>query len=398
MQPNRATTQAKRSKRPLLAAITLASLATLIASALPAKTLPAKTPTPQKLPAPPATGEMGFVLTSFVPAVHQGQEDCPDGAAGTVRENFLATQTPEERARLSLKANEPELTKLWKATAFGPDNTNICTNPEAFERPNQKTVQGKLAYGLNLDNDTTGHPSSGCAHANFTGTDGATGVDNQAYRALGCTRNWRGVDGIGGDIRGFNNFLATGEHTMVLLLRGVDSLKDDADVTVILASTDDRPVLDSKRQFITGSSFTMNQPAFRNVLKGQIHNGVLTTQPTDAKLNRRLGHGGVRGARSFYDLRQARLQLTLQPDGTIKGLLGAYQTPRNMIESTLVGGQGAATVAGIDCAAEYRTLQRLSDGLKNPKTGQCEGVSSAYEVAAVPAFVNDPQPTAAAKS
>jgi hypothetical protein len=337
-----------------------------------------------QFPAPPANGEMGFVLTAFVPAVHQGKEDCPDGLAGTVRENFLEALPPAERTRLLLKQNEPELTARWKASALGPNNTNICANPEAFERPNQRTVKGKVSEGFDMDK---GQPA--CTHEEFTASDGTTGIDNQAYRALGCSPNWRGVDGMGGDIKGFNNFLATGEHTMVVLLRGVDSLKDDPKVEVIFASTDDRPALDSKRNFISGSSFTVSKARWRNVLQGSIHNGVLTTSPVDMKLNRRLGHGGMRGQTSEYDLHQARIRIAIQPDGSFKGFLGAYQLPRNIIASTLLGGIGAATVAGIDCATEYQTLVRMADGLKDPQTGQCTGLSIAYEIAAVPAFVND---------
>jgi hypothetical protein len=379
---NVATSQPKAR---LLGATALIALGALAAALLPGGTPRAVAET--QWPQVPADGEMGFVLTSFYPAVHQDKEDCPDGLSGTLRENFLDTVSPAEKARLLLKENEPELTSLWKATAIGPNLTNICTNAELFDRSREKLVKGTVAYGLDMDGSAAS--GSTCAHDEFVAEDGTTGIDNQAYRALGCSRNWRGVDGMAGDIKGFNNFLATGEHTMVIRLRGVDSLKDDAEIEVLMASTDDRPVLDSKRNFITGTSFTVNQPQWRNVTKGMIHDGVLTTLPQDMKLNRRLGHGGVRGQTSQYDLRQARLRLTFQPDGSVKGLLGAYVPPRNLIESTLVGGVGAATVAGIDCASEYHTLARLADGVKDPATGKCTAVSAAYDVAAVSAFVND---------
>ena len=53
-------------------------------------------------------------------------------------------------------------------------------------------------------------------------------------------------------------------------------------------------------------------------------------------------------------------------------------------------------VAGIDCAGEYNTLKKLADGMRDPKTGQCTAISSALELKAVPAFVNDvPQPAEA---
>ena len=341
----------------------------------------------------PAKGEMGFVFNAFAPAVHQGKDDCPEGLAGTVRENYLQSLPVTERNLLLLKENEPELTRRWKASVAGPDNTNICSNPELFDRPMQKTVQGKVAPGLNLDGDGSGS----CPHDDFTGVDGAAGVDNQAYRAMGCTRNYRGVDGTAGDIvKGFNDLLATGEHSVVLLLRGVDDLTNDDDVEVIIGSTDDRPILDSRRHFITGASFTFSDrnPAWRNVLRGRIVNGELTTDPADIRLKRPWGQGGVRGARAEWDLRRARLKLQFQPDGSVKGLLGAYQTPRNVILSTILGGLGAGETAGIDCAAQFATMARLADGLRDPKTGQCTAVSMALEVSAVPAFVIDRQPTA----
>ena len=365
----------------------------MLAAALGVVTLTGATTTETR----PAKGEMGFVFTAFAPAVYQGKDDCPEGLAGTVKENYLRSLAGAERDRLLLKANEPELTKRWKASVVGPNNTNICSNPELFDRPMQKTLQGKVAPGLNLDGDGAGS----CVHDNFTGVDGATGVDNQVYRAMGCSRNYRGVDGQAGDaVRGFNALLATGEHSVVLLLRGVDSVTDDDDVEVIIGSTDDRPVLDSQRHFITGASFSFSDrnPAWRNVLHGRIVKGELTTDPADIRLKRPWGQGGVRGARSEWDLRRARLKLQFQPDGSVKGLLGAYQTPRNVILSTILGGLGAGETAGIDCAAEFATMTKLADGLRDPKTGQCTAVSMALQVAAVPAFIIDRQPNSSVAS
>ncbi len=341
-----------------------------------------------QFPAPPANGEMGFVVVAFSPAVNQGKDDCPLGQAGTVRENYLQSLPAPERERLLRKANEPELTERWKAYATGPNLTNICSNPELFDRPMQKILQGTVAPGLDLDG---GKKSDTCQHENFTGLDGTSGVDNQTYRALGCTRNWRGIDGKAGDIVwGYNNALATGEHTQVLLLRGVQNLKDDDSVEVIWSNSDDRPVLDTKRKFITGASFTISEnPRWRNALKGHIHNGVLTTEPQDIHLTHRLGHGGIRGQRSEWDLKRGRLRLTFQADGSLDGLAGAYIPPRMMIDSAILGGIGAATVAGIDCAAEITTLNRLADGIKDPKTGKCTAASAAMTVTAVSAFVND---------
>jgi hypothetical protein len=150
-------------------------------------------------------------------------------------------------------------------------------------------------------------------------------------------------------------------------------------------------VLDSQRNFIAGVSFGFSErnPAWRTVLHGRIVGGELTTDARDVRLKAPWGQGGARGARNEYDLRQARLKFRFQPDGTIRGLMGAYQPIRNVIASATLGGFGAAETAGIDCATQYATMKRLADGLRDPKTGQCGGISVALTVAAVPAFVND---------
>lgn len=64
-----------------------------------------------------------------------------------------------------------------------------------------------------------------------------------------------------------------------------------------------------------------------------------------------------------------------------------------MIQSPSIGGAGAALAAGIDCAGTLATLRKYADGIRDPRTGKCSGVSSAMDLYAVPAFVNDvPRP------
>ena len=346
----------------------------------------------------PANRELGFILTAFAPAIYQGKDDCPDGLAGTIRENYLDSLPADERARLLKPENEKELTRLWQASSDGPNNTNLCANPEQFDRPLVRQLQGKVARGLDLDGDSSGKVGGdACVHQNFTAPDGGQGIDNQAYRAMGCTRNYRGVDGVAGDIvRGSNMYLSSGEHSMVLLLRGVDSIVNDDDVEVIFATTGDRPTLDSRGNFITGASFTVtNNPRWRNVLHGRIVGGVLSTEPADIHLTRSWGHGGIRGAKNEWDLRRGRLRLAFQSNGALQGVFGGYQTPYGVISSTIIGGNGATKVAGIDCAAQYKTLLALVDGIRDPATGQCTHVSVGLDVAAVPAYVFDRSPATA---
>jgi hypothetical protein len=355
----------------------------------------------KRLPPPPANGEMGFVVENFSQSFLEDKEACPDGPQPIVREAFLQALPEAERKRLSDKANQAELDQRWRASVLGPDGTNICSQPEMFDRPMLRTVQSKRAVGLDLDGDGK---AQSCDHQEFVSPQGERGVDNQAYRALGCKLHWRGPDGTGGDtVRGgTRSQFASGEWTQVLLLRGVDSLENDPDVEVVYANTPDRPVVDSEGKYLPRASFTVSDkaPRYRNVLKGRIVGGVLTTEPGDVKLTQTWGQGGardIRGNRTKFDLRSARLKLTFQPDGSLRGLVGGYQPVFDLIQSPTLGATGSAE-AGIDCAGELKTLKAHADGIRDPKTGQCTGVSNAYQMTAVPAFVNDiPDQRTAAK-
>ena len=343
------------------------------------------------LPSPPADGTMGFVVDLFQMPVVNGRDACPNGPALTLREEFMADQSPEERARLSLAENSEELARRWKALAVGPGGTNICSQPDLFDRPMIRTVQSSSAWGLDLDQGS----GEGCTHAEFTTPLGETGIDNQEYRALGCGATIRDRDGNGGEqSAGLRQFHASGEWTQVLLLRGVDSLENDPAVEVVYGNTPDRPMTDLQGNFLSGASYTISDapPRNRNVLRGRIEKGVLTTEPQDIVLTQTWGQGGardIRGNRTKYTYRFGRLKLTFRPDGSLGGLIGGYRPIIEPIQSAALGGLGSATTAGIDCAGQLATLRNLADGVRDPATGKCTAVSSAMRINAIQAFVND---------
>jgi hypothetical protein len=340
---------------------------------------------------------MSFVVEDFTQPVIQGKDACPDGLAHQLRGVYLASLSSVERERLTRKENANELDRRWKAYAFGPNGTNVCTHPDMFERPVQRTVKSKFAWGLDLDN---GNASDTCPHESFETPTGEKGIDNQEYRAMGCTIIWRGIDGIAGDQEvGTRQYHLSGQWTQVFILKGVDSLERDDDVEVIYANTPDRPIVDLNGKFLRGASFTVSDqlPRHRNVLKGRIRNGVLSTEVKDIILSEASG-GGPRGFRQKWDFRKGRLRLTFQSDGSLTGILGGYRPVFDTIKTHSYGGAGSAVVAGIDCASELVTLKKMADGIKDPKTGECTAVSSAVRIRAIPAFVNDvPAPRTAAR-
>ena len=211
---------------------------------------------------------------------------------------------------------------------------------------------------------------------------------------MGCTPEARGADGKGEGGSGAAQFHRSGEWTQVILLRGVDSLVRDDAVEVIYANTADRAVTSQAGEVLPGASYLVDDkpPRDRNVLRGRIVEGVLTTEPADIKLAQTWGQSrqrDLRGARSKYDYRSGRLRLKFQPDGSLTGMLGGYRPVFDLIAAPAIGGIGSATVAGIDCAQQLAAARKFADGLRDPETGKCTAVSSAAQIRAVPAFVID---------
>jgi hypothetical protein len=353
------------------------------------------------LPAAPAGGEMGFVLSAFYPAVYPGNENCPQGYVNTNSQNYLASLPVAERAQLSRSDSEAAFTQRWKAASRGGNNTNLCTNYDQFpDRPLQKTVQGRTAFGLDLDTDDgKSAGSASCAHDSFTGPEGETGIDNQAYRVMGCMRSWRAPDGTPGDLATYSQTqIRNGEFTIVILLKNVDSLVRDDDVEVIFASSMDTPMVDAAATFVSGATFAIApNPRWRNVLRGRIREGVLTTAMKDITVRQPVyENAGPRLLRYETEFSTAKLEIRFRPDGTIAGTLGGYLPTFYFLTRMAAAGVGTTDTVNLDCASLYNTLQRLADGVRNPKTGRCTKISTAFEIAGVPAFVKDlPARTAA---
>ena len=134
-------------------------------------------------------------------------------------------------------------------------------------------------------------------------------------------------------------------------------------------------------------------PGGPNVIRGRIVNGVFEASTPRLQLRQiwYLGLGlrgqDLRGPRNTWDLRRVRLRLAFQPDGSLKGLIGAYQPLRDAMSVLSMGGAGTALTADFDCPVIYASMKKMADGDRDPKTGQCTTISTTYELVAVPAFV-----------
>lgn len=341
---------------------------------------------------PQRNPDYGFVLSDMSLLFYLGDEklDCPNGRSASTREAFLASQTPAEQARLQKPEHAEELERRYKTDyVFGPGGKDICSNPEAFDTPDrilQKPTQSKIAPGMDLDGAVSkDQPAPGtCAHDSFVGLTGEKGVDNQYYRAIACNTLWRGVNGSPGDFRGELHW--HDQNAVAVVVRGVDSWRNDPEVEVIIASSPDRPPVDAMQKIVDGGSIGVTkEPRHRTVTRGRIEDGVLITEPATFTLP--MNWVGASGGE--FILRHGRIRAKLTPDGGLKGEAGGYRPIDNAMGTKRVGGPGVASTAGLECASVRKTLRLLADGDRDPATGQCTSVSTALSFAALPAFVFD---------
>jgi len=314
-------------------------------------------------------GTIGFVLTSAQWGLHQtadGKAECPDGFNEGPREQFNA---------LYPNGGTVESTQLERESAarYPMDKEDNFSYRE---------VKGQVGLGLNLDGKTDA--------ADFTSPDGVKGIDNELYRAIGCTRLFRGPDGT------YAHFTEMWVREMsfnriLVELTGVDSLENDSDVTVSLYRGRDKLITDaSGANIIAGGSNRVEDrfsKRFTKTLKGKIENGVLTTAPADLDWVWSVfyDHPG------YYGVKQARLQLNIAPTGEkAEGLLAGY-TDIDTFYQQLVRAWSThhSSYGGLSQPSLFRVLHRLADGAPDAK-GVNTAISSALSVKFVQTFIEHP--------
>lgn len=338
----------------------------------------------------------GFVFQYFWYAMNYGADDCPNGLAISLEKEYVPKLYTAGRGKLEGK----------DALSFrGLKGTEErCRTPAAFEEPPLRTAQGKVAQGMDLDGtDSGGATANSCAHANFIGPAGETGIDNQLYRVLGCIAAYRPEQHFQSNtIRDFvNSARQDGQVSTVMELRGLDNDLNDDDVEVGLYSTRNPTLYDPERKGVPYESYQIDpNPRWQNIGRGKVVNGVLTTEPFDVRLDHYQGEGWKH--RSEYQIKGARLRLQLHPDGSAEGMLAgyadveaAYNTEFTQWGPVLEFGFGGS------CPALYKALNDLADGYPDPATGRCTALSTAFRIDAVPAFLIHPKeqvaPTAEAQ-
>ncbi len=309
-------------------------------------------------------GKIGYVLTGARWALHQtedGKAECPDGYNEGPREQFKA---------LFPNGGTVEGTQL--------EREGVARYPtDKEDNFSYREAKGKTAIGLNLDGKV--------GPGDFTSVSGEQGVDNQLFRAIGCTRLFRAPDGTFAHFT--NMWVREMNFNRVLMeLTKVDSLTDDDSVEVTLYRGKDRLMTDATgANIMPGGSNRADErfgARFIHHIKGKIKDGVLTTEPSDVHWPWAvfLGRPGA------YDIRGLRFNVKLGPENA-EGLLAGYADVETWY-AQLVRSWSThhSSYGGLSQPSLYRQLRRLADGYPD-QSGAMTAISSAMTIKLTQVFI-----------
>jgi hypothetical protein len=252
---------------------------------------------------------------------------------------------------------------------------DISNFPWSAPDPNIELVQGKYAYGFNLDGKVD--PSS------FEDPEtNEKGIDNQLWRAMGCFE----VYNVRRPVKPYLEDITwdTQMDAMPAWLMSVtgDDLGKDGDVKI----TFDRAVNHVMRAAHGGTNAGMTfvvdpNPRSHSEFKGRIENGYLViTEPAPFMM---LSEAPFH---PMIQLHNTHLRLKMHENGNVSGHIGGYEPWMNYYTFLAIRGEGTGQ---IDLPGSYYALKRLADGVPDPKTGENTAISVAYYMEAVPAFHTD---------
>ncbi|MDG2005516.1 MAG: hypothetical protein P8J20_19505 [Novosphingobium sp.] len=292
---------------------------------------------------------------------------------------------PPERAEAQRAALEPKGGADTRVLPYrGPDEMNVTMLPGIVADPGLAEPQVSAVRGFNLDgHDGIGDfPKTTRPHRNYVSADGESGIDNQLFAVQGCIAGWR-RDGflpmIGNELR------RAGGLSILVEISGIDDERNDDEVAVSLYYSLDPMRRDGTSKIIlpdftfrTSDSSEYSQSFAR--FSGKIVDGVISTDPLD----RIYLH---EGPATTWSMRQARMRLRIEEDGRLKALLGGYRDWREYLAYAFFRSSDYENTIGYNSPGLYNAVKRAADGLKDPLTGEYRGISGAYEIEGVPAFI-----------
>jgi len=335
----------------------------------------------------------GYVVSWFHMTAYSEDGDCPDGLNPSADAMFvkilkgMGKTQPEIDALMEGFPNGKELRPVvMNRGKIDGKPVNVYQNPLSEPDPRISTVKGHFAYGFNLDGKV--------GPDDFTDPEtGETGVDNQLFRALGCFHTERAKP-PGRPTYPFIQWDMTRDQMPAWVIqiagieRGPDGAVKDGDVTISIDRATGPITRNAAGDPQSDMTFQVGpNPRWHNSAPATIRNGVLTTTATFA-----FNMGDDPFAVTEYNIKDTRLRLHINPDGTLKGIMGGYQPWRPIYVSFGLAGSTNEFNLSVDVPGIFYALRRLADAYPDPITGQNTAISSAFVIEAVPAFVLNQTP------
>jgi len=320
----------------------------------------------------------GYIISWFGTAtqVADFKENCPEdrnggGAEWMIRDLISIGYPPAQARRIAAgeEMSEGIRQKLSNRAVVNGKHVSVYNYPDAVPDPNIETVTGKYAYGFDLGG---ANPA-----AKFEDPETGGKVDNQLWRAIGCTAAFRAEppELPFPEHVSWTAMLETSPGWSIMI--SGDDLGKDGDVTVTLDRLTQHPERDANGDIMSAASYIID-PAARshNELRGRIEGGVLTIEPADIYLQSEM---------PFYPeiaLTNAHMRMKLQPDGKLVGYWGGYfgVLSFNYMMTSRPG-------HGADAIGIYHAVKKMADADPDPITGQNRKISSTWRVEAVPAYL-----------
>lgn len=258
----------------------------------------------------------------------------------------------------------------------GENRANVYTQPWTYPDPGLTEVSGMISEGFDLDGD----PTNG-----FVSPDGQTGVDNMFYKTTGCWKYYRGPERRSYIAESWNDRMREGSWTVVIVVSGEgDDPRNDENVQVAFYDSEDKLVKDGMGDIAWDYTFTVAPSAkFEAIFDARTENGkIISTHPMEEVWFRDASYT------KELQLLEAQLDLTMNEDGTLTGLVGGYR-PWQPVHDMLVDARGSVieSLTWIELPALWYALQRNADYSPDGADGEKTHISFAMRVSAVPAYV-----------
>lgn len=347
--------------------------------------------TGQAEPASNTGWSRAFAIEWYEPAMYYGADsgvidagsDCPGGSSPSPDWIEVLTDggyTQEEAEWLRDPAN-PTRSAIHGQPGMGfrgEGFQNVYDFPTTTPEVGLPPVTGDIAEGLNLDGD----PATG-----FTGPNGEKGIDNNFYRALGCWKTYRGPRRGSSGAQIENDGMREGAWTIVILISGSgpDPMNDD-DVRVGFYNSGEELVRDAMGNVAHDYTFSIQPDRVHEaIFSGRTENGRIMADGVGSVVLRNPGYD------RDLQLLESKLDMRMQADGTLSGLLGGYRPWLPVYEGWISGrGPVIEVLTWARLPDVYYALERYADYSPSGPGGENTYISFAMRVDAVPAFVMEP--------